>query len=802
MKPSPISLLKPAFLFIFGVLLFSSAAFPQPPLDSRLTILDSVINDAIAQQQIPGAVLIVGHDGRVAYRKAYGDRALEPRREAMTLDTIFDCASLTKVVATTTALMQLWEQGKFRMNDPVAKYLPEFAQNGKQDITIRQLLVHYSGLAPDLDLTKPWEGKETAERMAFEEAPEWAPGSQFVYSDINFVVLGALVERLSGQSLDQYTAQHIFAPLGMKETRFLPPPSLEPRIAPTEEDENHRLLRGVVHDPTARRMGGVAGHAGVFSTADDLAIFAQALLDGGRGILTSATVAKMTAPQQPVNGTVLRGFGWDIDSPWSSNRGELFPIGSYGHTGFTGTSLWIDPTTNTYIVLLTNAVHMKMGPPKERGSAASLRTKIATAVAAALALDPSEAEKMRLAAITGYNEMQSAARRLPVRNGIVKTGIDVLEETNFAALHPKKGGAPRSIGLVTNQTGVDAEGKRTIDILASVPGLSLDAIFSPEHGVTGALDTLNVKNTKDAATGITVYSVYGGSDAARRPPMDILKRLDAVVINVADVGARFYTYEATIGYFLEAAAKADVEIVILDRPNPITGSFVQGPMSDEGTEKFTNYFPEPVRHGMTLGELAKMVNAERHIGARLEVVTMQGWQPGDWFDSTGLSWVNTSPNLRSVTEATLYPGVGEIEGTNVSVGRGTDTPFEVVGAPWIKAREFATYMNARGIQSVRFVPTVFTPTSSNFAGERCEGVNLFVLDRNTLDSPELGIELASALHKLYPNDFKLEKMMDLLNNQSVYDAIQSGEDPRRIAEDWQERLDAFLHMREKYLLYK
>lgn len=802
MKPSPISLLKPAFLFIFGVLLFSSAAFPQPPLDSRLTILDSVIKDAIAQQQIPGAVLIVGHDGRVAYRKAYGDRALEPRREAMTLDTIFDCASLTKVVATTTALMQLWEQGKFRMNDPVAKYLPEFAQNGKQDITIRQLLVHYSGLAPDLDLTKPWEGKETAERMAFEEAPEWAPGSQFVYSDINFVVLGALVERLSGQSLDQYTAQHIFAPLGMKETRFLPPPSLEPRIAPTEEDENHRLLRGVVHDPTARRMGGVAGHAGVFSTADDLAIFAQALLDGGRGILTSATVAKMTAPQQPVNGTVLRGFGWDIDSPWSSNRGELFPIGSYGHTGFTGTSLWIDPTTNTYIVLLTNAVHMKMGPPKERGSAASLRTKIATAVAAALALDPSEAEKMRLAAITGYNEMQSAARRLPVRNGIVKTGIDVLEETNFAALHPKKGGAPRSIGLVTNQTGVDAEGKRTIDILASVPGLSLDAIFSPEHGVTGALDTLDVKNTKDAATGITVYSVYGGSDAARRPPIDVLKRLDAVVIDVADVGARFYTYEATIGYFLEAAAKADVEIVILDRPNPITGSFVQGPMSDEGTEKFTNYFPEPVRHGMTLGELAKMVNAERHIGARLEVVTMQGWQPGDWFDSTGLSWVNTSPNLRSVTEATLYPGVGEIEGTNVSVGRGTDTPFEVVGAPWIKAREFATYMNARGIQSVRFVPIVFTPTSSNFAGERCEGVNLFVLDRNTLDSPELGIELASALHKLYPNDFKLEKMMDLLNNQSVYDAIQSGEDPRRIAEDWQERLDAFLHMREKYLLYK
>jgi uncharacterized protein YbbC (DUF1343 family)/CubicO group peptidase (beta-lactamase class C family) len=802
-KRSLINQLKLAFLFVvLCVVLLSVDVSAQPPLDSRLTVLDSIINDAIAQQQIPGAVLIIGHDGHVAYRKAYGERALEPRREAMTLDTIFDCASLTKVVATTTAIMQLWEQGKFRMNDPVAKYLPEFAQNGKQDITIRQLLVHYSGLAPDLDLTKPWEGKETAERMAFEEAPERAPGSQFVYSDINFIALGALVERLSGQALDQYTAQHVFVPLGMKETRFLPPPSWEPRIAPTEEDENHRLLRGVVHDPTARRMGGVAGHAGVFSTADDLAVFAQTLLDGGRGVLTSPTVAKMTAPQQPVNGTVLRGFGWDIDSPLSSNRGELFPVGSYGHTGFTGTSLWIDPTTNTYIVLLTNAVHMKMGSLKERGSAASLRTKVATAVAAALALDPSEAEKLRLAAITGYNEMQSAARKLPVRNGIVKTGIDVLEETRFAALHPKKGGAPRSIGLLTNQTGIDADGRRTIDILANVPGISLDVIFSPEHGVTGTLDTLDVKNTKDAATGITVYSVYGGSDAARRPPIDVLKRLDAVVIDVADVGARFYTYEATIGYFLEAAAKADAEVVILDRPNPITGSFVQGPMSDEGTEKFTNYFPEPVRHGMTVGELAKMVNAERHIGVHLNVVVMEGWQPGDWFDSTGLPWVNTSPNLRSVTEATLYPGVAEIEGTNVSVGRGTDTPFEVVGAPWIKGREFATYLNARGIQSVRFVPIVFTPSSSNFAGERCEGVNLIVLDRNTLDSPELGIELASALHKLYPNDFKLEKMMDLLNNQTVYDAIQSGEDPRRIAEDWQDRLDAFIRIREKYLLYK
>jgi uncharacterized protein YbbC (DUF1343 family)/CubicO group peptidase (beta-lactamase class C family) len=778
-------------------LLLSAAAFCQAPLDSRLTVLDPIINDAIAQQQIPGAVVVIGHDGQVVYRKAYGSRAIDPRREAMTLDTVFDCASLTKVVATTMAVMQLWEQGKFRMGDPVAKYLPEFGQNGKQDITIRQLLVHYSGLAPDIDLTKPWEGKETAYGIAFAEVPERAPGSAFVYSDTNFIVLGALVERLSGESLDEYAAKHVFGPLGMKESRYLPPPSWEPRIAPTEEDENHRMLRGVVHDPRSRRMGGVAGHAGVFSTADDLAIFAQALLDGGRGVLTPATVAKMTSPQQPVNATAVRGFGWDIDSPFSTNRGELLPVGGYGHTGFTGTSLWIDPTTKTYIVLLTNAVHMR-----DKGNAVSLRTRVATAVAAALALDPAEAEKMRVAAVTGYNEMQSAARRLAVRNGTVKTGIDVLEETKFAALHPARGGAPRSIGLLTNQTGVDSEGRRTIDVLASVPGISLDAIFSPEHGVTGTLDTTDVKNTKDAATGIAVYSVYGAGDAARHPPLDVLKRLDAVVIDLADAGVRFYTYETTVGYFLEAAAKAGIEVVILDRPNPITGSFVQGPVSDEGRENFVNYFPEPPRHGMTLGELAKMFNAERHIGAQLDVVAMEGWQPGDWFDSTGVGWVNPSPNLRSLSEATLYPGVGLIEGANVSVGRGTDTPFEVVGAPWIKSRELAAYLNERGIQSVRFVPIVFTPSASNFAGERCEGVNLIVLGRNTLDSPELGIELASALHKLYPNDFKLEKMTDLLVNQAVLEAIKAGEDPRRIAEDWQERLDEFVRLREKFLLYK
>jgi uncharacterized protein YbbC (DUF1343 family)/CubicO group peptidase (beta-lactamase class C family) len=757
--------------------------------------VDAIIQQAIHDHNIPGAVLVVGHNGKVMYRKAYGSRALEPRREPMTLDTIFDMASLTKVIATTTAVMQLMEQGKVRLNDPVAKYLPEFAQSGKEDITLRQLLTHYSGLAPDLDLRTPWEGKETAYRMAFAEAPGQPPGSEFTYSDINFIVLGALVERVSGETLDQYAVRHIFTPLKMTHTRFVPPAAWKPKIAPTQYDENEHMLRGVVHDPTARRMGGVAGHAGLFSTGDDLAKFAQALLKGGGGILSPLAVEKMTRPEQPPAAPVLRGFGWDIDSPFSSNRGDLLPVGSFGHTGFTGTSVWIDSTTETYIILLTNAVH-----PRGKGNAIALRSKVATAVAAALPLTANEKEALRWQGITGYNEALSAARRMGSRNGNVTNGIDVLEAHNFDVLQAP--GGKKRVGVVTNQTGVDAQGRRTIDVLAQAPGVSLDAIFSPEHGVTGTLDTTDVNNSKDSATGIPVYSVYGATDAARRPPPDLMKNLDAVVVDIQDAGARFYTYETTLGYFLEAAAKAGVEVIVLDRPNPITGSYVQGPVSDPGRENFTNYGQAPIRQGMTMGELAKMFNAEHNINAKLTVVPMEGWQRGDWFDATGLTWISPSPNLRTMTEAALYTGVAVVEGTNVSVGRGTDTPFELLGAPWIKSRELAAYLNARGIAGVRFVPVSFTPSASIYSGQKCEGVNIVLTERDGLDAPELGIELASALWKLYPADFKLDRIMTLLANQAAYDALVAGQDPRRIAQDWQEGLDRFLQVRQKYLIYK
>jgi len=761
---------------------------------ANLGVLDSIVRDAIHDGQIPGAVLLVWHNGQVIYRKAFGNRALEPRREPMTVDTIFDIASLTKVVATTTAVMQLVQKGEVRLNDPVTKYLAEFGENGKEDITVRNLLTHFSGLREDFDLDPPWKGRDAGFRLAFAEKPTYSPGSRFLYSDTNFVALGALVERVAGTTLDVYCAKNIFTPLQMTHTRFLPPTAWRRKIAPTEYDEECKMLRGAVHDPRARRMGGVAGHAGVFSTADDLSKFAQALLNGSP-ILSKEMVEKMTTPQQPPTAQVLRGLGWDIDSPFASNRGDLLPVGSFGHTGFTGTSMWIDPTTRTYIILLTNAVH-----PRGKGSAIALRSKVATAVAAAIPLTVSENDELRWKSITGYNEAQTASRRVATRNGAVQTGIDVLEAHNFDPLRAATG--KKKIGLLTNQTGIDAQGRRTIDVLAQAPGISLEAIFSPEHGVTGALDTTDIDNSKDAATGVPVYSVYGASDAARRPPLDILKNLDAVVFDIQDAGARFYTYETTLGYFLEGAAKAGIEIFVLDRPNPITGSFVQGVIPDSGRESFVNYFPVPVRHGMTLGELAKLFNGERNLNARLTVVPMEGWMRGDWFDSTALPWINPSPNLRSLTEATLYPGVALVEGTNVSVGRGTDTPFELLGAPWIKGAQLAQYLNARNISGVRFVPVTFTPTAGTHTGQKCEGVNIVLVERNAFDAAELGLELASALHKLYPEQFHMERMIELLVNQSVYDAVAAGQDPRRISEDWREPLEKFQQVRQKYLIYK
>jgi uncharacterized protein YbbC (DUF1343 family)/CubicO group peptidase (beta-lactamase class C family) len=758
----------------------------------KLAAIASVVKEAIRTGKCPGAVVVVGQNGTVVYRRAFGHRALVPQERPMTVYTIFDLASLTKVVATTTAIMQLVEQGKIALSAPVSDYWPEFKANEKEAISVRELMTHYSGLPPDLDLKPEWSGYETAMKMIVGEKPIVPPGSRFIYSDINFATLGELVRRVSGEPLDIYCAEHIFRPLGMKETRFKPPATLRPRIAPTQYQHGDRgkMLWGEVHDATAYNMGGVAGHAGLFSTADDLTIFAQMLLNGGSykraRILSPLTVEKMTSPQSPPDKMVVRGLGWDLDSPFASNRGELFGIGSFGHVGFTGTSIWIDPVTKTFIIILTNRVH-----PDGKGDVGPLRENIATLVAAALG--PASAEQVLASrrSLTGYFELMKGYRMQGLRNGKVQTGVDVLEAENFAPL----GG--RRVGLITNATGVDAAGRRTIDLLYHAPGVKLLALFSPEHGIEGQADTRGLSST-DAATGLPVYSLYGDVE---RPTERMLEGLDALVFDIQDAGVRFYTYITTLGYCLEAAAKKGIEFYVLDRPNPINGEEVEGPILENGLGSFVGYYPLPIRHGMTVGELAGMFNSENHLTAKLHVIKMQDWQRTDWYDETGLAWVNPSPNLRNPTEEVLYPGVALVEGANVSVGRGTDTPFELLGAPWMDSRNLSAYLNAREIQGVRFLPVDFTPSTSSFAGSLCHGVQIVLIDRQALDPTELGVELAAALWKLYPNVFQLEKTLPLIGARWVLEAIEAGKDPRRIASEWQDALEQFRALRAKYLLY-
>ncbi len=743
--------------------------------------LDDAINQAIEQNKLPGAVLIVGHEGRIVYEKAYGKRALVPAPEAMTEDTIFDIASLTKIVATTSSLMKLFEQGKFRLNDKITEYIPEF-QGGKSEITIRNLLTHFSGLAPDVALDQPWKGYDTGIRMAATTRPEAPPGTRYIYSDINFILLGELVHRLSGQMLSDYARQNIFQPLGMKETTFLPPASLIPRIAPTERlGPNGPPLRGVVHDPTARNMGGVAGHAGVFSTAADLARFAQMMLNGGEldgvRVFSPLTVRKFTEPHSPPDQPILRGLGWDIDSPHSGNRGELFPIGSFGHTGFTGTSIWIDPSTRTYVILLANSVH-----PALRQALTPLRAKVATIAAAAVGIGA------RGVTLTGYNETFAAAgvHREVTRNAQTLTGLDVLEKQKFQPLQGKR------IGLITNQTGRDRMGRRNVDVMLEA-GVRVAALFAPEHSLDGTLDLEKIPDSADPKTGIHIFSLYG---ASMRPTAASLRGLDALVFDIQDVGARFYTYQTTMFYCMEEAAKAHIPFFVLDRPNPITGTHVEGPLLDPGlrSNNIGHFAGLPVRHGMTIGELARMFNAETSAGADLTVIPLEDWHRGDWFDATGLAWINPSPNMRSLNAATLYPGLALLEASKgYSVGRGTDAPFEQVGASFIGGRELAAYLNEREIPGVRVYPTMVG---------KVEGVRFVLTNRELFDATRLGLEVAAAIEKLYPGKLDFSADRKLIGSESVIGRLTAGEDPRSIQQSMMDDVASFIKRRTPYLLYR
>jgi len=755
-----------------------------PSLEQRLAPLADIVAKAIREGKTPGAVVLIGQGGTIVYRRAFGYRSLAPRKSPMTEDTVFDLASLTKPVATAVAVMQLAEQGKLNIDDPVYYYWDSFKAKGKKNITIRQLLTHYSGLQPDLERRPPWTGYRTAMGKIISERPVIPPGSGYMYSDINFEALGEIVGRVSGLPLDAYCERNIFKPLGMKDSGFHPLRGLQGRIAPTIF-VNNRMRCGTPHDPTCYIMGGVSGHAGLFSTADDLALFAQAFLNRGElnnvSILKPETVEQMTSPQSP-SGKTERGLGWDLGPSFVSDSNEAARTAAYGHLGYTGTALWIDPLTKTYVIVLTNRVH-----PYGRGNVQALRAEIKELVSKTLAPLPLES---RTTSSPPFGELTEKSKESPEQQGVL-TGIDVLEAQGFSALSGQR------VGLITNHTGIDSRGRRTIDLLYGAPGVTLAAIFSPEHGLFGREDS-NVSPITEPATGLPVYSLYGDTT---RPTDPMLDGLDALVFDVQDAGTRFYTYISTMGYAMEAAAKKGIAFYVLDRPNPINASLVQGPVMDLDLKSFTGYFPLPIRHGMTVGELAGMFNVEGGIGAKLHVIPMQGYSRSLWYDETGLMWMSPSPNLRSLTEETLYPGVALVEGANVSVGRGTDTPFEVLGAPWIRGRKLSRYLNNCGIAGVTFAPITFTPKTDRYKGKACNGVRITLFDRQSLDAASLGIGLVEALYRLYPGLFRIDKTLDLVGSRDVLSAIKSGKDPRDLTSLWQPSLERFLAQRSKYLLY-
>lgn len=828
--------------FVLGIAFAQSLPVAAPNTigmsAEKLNQIDGLIEKDIADKKLPGAVVIVGHKGKIVFRKAYGNRALVPTVEKMTVDTIFDVASLTKPIATATSVMILIERGQIRLNDTIGKFIPEIEDENAKKVTIQQLLTHTSGYAPDFDLREKWMGRDGMLAALKKEKLRTAPGTKFVYSDIGFIVLAEVLERVSGESINVFSSKWSNLLFGNDTTFFRFDPVEEskpgfsdrtqlvlggrtPRIAPTEnvkgqqnylgskfegdEKNGNEILRGRVHDPTAFRMGGVAGHAGLFASADDLARYCQMILNGGilddKRIMSAATIARMTAPIVVSEDGATRGLGWDMNSAFSSNRGELFPLGSFGHTGFTGTSIWIDRVTQTFVVFMSNRVH-----PDGKGDVTSLRAKVATIAAAAVEDTPIEA--VRMAENIYWSQIAPQIEKFKSQNGgenrnrtpnraaqtvTVLNGIDVLEKNNFAELKGLK------IGLVTNQTGRNLSGESTIDVLKNAPNVKLIALFSPEHGIRGELDQSKINDSIDEKTKLPVYSLYGET---RVPKPEQLKELDALIFDIQDIGTRFYTYISTLGGVLEAAAKAGKPVYILDRTNPINGVTIEGALADQDKLSFVAYHTLPVRHGMTIGELAQMFNAERKFGADVRVIKMQNWSRRMWFDETSQIWTNPSPNMRSLNEATLYPGIGLLETTNVSVGRGTDTPFEVVGAPYIDARALAAYLNAKNLPGVRFIPIKFKPNASVFKDENLGGINILVTDREGFQSVRTGLEIAAALRDLYPTEWKSDNYNRLLVNEKSYDKIKRGSTPEEIEKMAQEDLAEFMKRRARFLLYK
>ena len=772
-----------------------------PSADPRWTAVDAAVDAWLSAGKLSGCVVVVGTQQEIVFKKAYGVRAAESGREPMTMDTVFDMASLTKAVATTSSVMVLVDRGLIALDEPAARYLPELARGNRADVTVRQLLLHTAGFVPDDPLSDYVGGHDAAWEKIVTSTPPSRPGERFVYSDVGFIVLGELVARVSGKDLNVFARENVFAPLAMRETGFLPDAELRERAAPTEI-RNGQRIRGEVHDPRAYGLGGIAGHAGLFSTAKDMSRFAQAWLaktahGGDAPLVSPQTFDAFTSPHDVP--TALRGLGWDMMSPRTKSRGEGLGMRAYGHGGYTGTQLWIDPQPllraeprdvvparappGYFVLFLSNRVYphgrQPGAPVVIPGEAQELEAKVGTIAAGILAPTPPQT-------------IAPAPCDKPTSD--VLAGIDVLRADDFASLRGRK------IALFTNDAARTKDGARTLDALAKAKDVAVVRVLSAEHGL-GADREGSIPDERDAATGVEIVSLYGrGSEEERMTRA--LSGVDTLVIDIPDAGVRFYTYASTMRRTLAPAAQRGLRVVVLDRPNPIDGEHVAGPLPDPTVKGLVHGSLLPVRHGMTLGELTRMFDAEAHLGIDLDIVRAQGWRRSDYQDATGYAWSAPSPNLRNLTEATLYPGVALLEGTNVSVGRGTDIPFELIGAPYMDGEALARALNARHVPGVSFSKLMFTPTTSAFSGQACQGVKLSITDRASLDPVRVGLEIAAALSTLYPTTFHTKDVQRLLASRAATDALTAGKQAAEVEATWRKDLATFRVKRDKYLLYR
>ena len=745
--------------------------------DGALKAIAPLVEASLEKGQMAGAVVCIGRRDGVAYLKAFGNRQMEPAPLPMTVDTVFDLASLTKPLATGLSIMQLVDAGKVRLRDPARVYLPEFGRNGKEAVTILQLLTHQGGLIPDNALSDYQDGPDRAWQNIYDLSLSTPPGTQFKYTDVGFLVLGKVIEEVTGKRLNEYTQQNIYTPLRLTSTGFNPPKAIANKAAATEKRDGQWMV-GEVHDPRAYLLEGVAGHAGLFSSAEDLSVLCRMMLNRGtwegERILSPAAVRRMAAPEL-LPKDQIRGLGWDKLSVYSSNRGEYFSDEAFGHGGFTGTSLWVDPDLDLFVIFLSNRLH-----PDGKGSVNRLAGSIGTIAAASLE-DPSA--------------NRHSDRNAPLNEGSplgVKTGADVLVDSDFLQLAGKK------VGLITNHTGKTSDGHSIVNQLVESPDVKLAAIFSPEHGFKGQLDQEKIDDQVDLESGVKIFSLYGKT---RKPTEEMLRGLDVLVFDIQDIGTRFYTYVSTMGLAMEAASEHDLQFMVLDRPNPLGGTEVTGPVLDPGKESFVGFHPISVQHGMTVGELALMFREERQLPLNLEIIRCKNWERRSSQETTGLPWVSPSPNMRSFTAARLYPGIGLLEMTNLSVGRGTDTPFEWIGAPWIDGVALAKHLNQTSLSGIAFVPIRFVPNSSKYDGVECQGVNFVITDHEEFDSIKLGWTVATALRDLYPDHWEKKNYARLLGDTLVNDALRAGKSVEEIEAIYENELKEFLTRRQRHLLY-